>query len=44
MSVFLIQNNSELGMVSLLSVLKIYAQIEEQPKPYLLKDGIKIIL
>jgi len=44
MSVFLVQNNSELSMVSLLSVLKIYVQIEEQPKPYLIKDGVKIIL
>ena len=44
MSVFLLQNNLELSMVSLLSILSSYAEIENQEKPYLVKDGIKIIL
>lgn len=44
MSVFLLQNNLELSMVSLLSILKNYAETENQQKPYLIKDGVKIIL
>ena len=44
MSVFLLQNNLELSMVSLLSILNKYAEIENQQKPYLIKDGVKIVL
>jgi len=44
MSVFLLQKNYELSMVSLLSLLASYAETENQEKPYLVKDGIKIIL
>lgn len=44
MSVFLLQNNLELSMVSLLSILSSYAETANQEKPYLVKDGIKIIL
>ncbi len=44
MSVFLLQNNPELSMVSLLSILSSYAETANQEKPYLVKDGIKIIL
>lgn len=31
-------------MVSLLSILAKYSEIENQKKPFLVKDGIKIIL
>lgn len=44
MSVFLLQNNLELSMMSLLSILSSYSEIDNQQKPYLVKDGIKIIL
>ena len=44
MSVFLLQNNLELSMVSLLSILSSYAETANQEKAYLVKDGIKIIL
>lgn len=38
------QISLELGVVSLLSILAVYAEVETQAKPYLVKDGIKIIL
>jgi hypothetical protein len=44
MSVFLLQKNTELGLVSLLALLNVYAEAQTQPKPFLIKDGIKIIL
>lgn len=39
-----LQNNIDLGVVSLLSILEIVAEAEAQEKPYLIKDGLKIIL
>lgn len=44
MSVSLQNNIYDLGVVSLLSILAIYAEAESQAKPYLVKDGVKIIL
>lgn len=35
---------TDLGVISLLNILAIYAEAESQTKPYLVKDGIKIIL
>ncbi len=34
----------EPGIIMLLSILKLYAESEPQAQPYLIKDGIKIIL
>lgn len=39
-----LHNNFDLGVVSLLAILTIYAEAESRAKPYLVKDGIKIIL
>jgi hypothetical protein len=39
-----LHKNQDLGVISLLSILAIYAEAELQAKPYLIKDGIKIIL
>jgi hypothetical protein len=39
-----IQNNPDLDVVTLLSLLAMYIEAEQQIKPYLIKDGIKIIL
>jgi len=39
-----LNKNLDLGVISLLSILSIYAEAEQQAKPYLIKDGIKIIL
>ncbi len=35
--------SSNLKLVTLLSILTAYAEAEAQPKPYLIKDGLKII-
>ena len=39
-----LENNFGLGVIALLSILAIYAEVDQQTKPYLIKDGIKIIL
>lgn len=44
MSVSLQNNIHDLGVISLLNILAIYAEAESQAKPYIVKDGIKIIL
>lgn len=36
--------NIDTGLISLVSVLLAYINAEPQPKPYLMKKGIKIIL
>lgn len=36
--------SNELGFVTLLSILLTYAEIESAPKPFLVQNGIKIIL
>ncbi len=38
-----LQNIPDLELVTLLSILTTYAEAESQPKPYLIKDGLKII-
>jgi len=37
-------NITDLGVISLLNILAVYAEAESQAKPYLIKDGVKIIL
>jgi hypothetical protein len=37
------KNAPSLKLVTLLDILTIYAEVVSQPKPYLLKDGLKII-
>ena len=44
MSVILLPKNSDLGLVSLLTLLAVFTEVETQTKPFLIKDGIKIIL
>ncbi|CAN5683074.1 hypothetical protein BH23PAT2_BH23PAT2_07120 [soil metagenome] len=44
MSVILLPKNVDLELVSLLRLLDVYANVEGQSKPYLIKDGLKIIL
>ncbi len=39
-----LQNNLDFGVVALLSILSVYAESEAQSKPYLVKNGTKIIL
>jgi len=39
-----LQIKPDLGVISLLSILEIFADAELQAKPYLVKEGIKIIL
>lgn len=40
-----LQDQFELGAVTLLSILAIFAEVETQEKPFLIsKDGVKIIL
>lgn len=43
MSVSLLKD-IDFGVVSLLNILAVYAEAEAQTKPFLIKDGVKIIL
>jgi hypothetical protein len=43
MPVFSLQNNIDLELVSLLHLLAIFTEAEEQAKPYLIKDGYRIV-
>lgn len=43
MPVFSLQNNIDLELVSLLRLLAIYTESSEQERPYLIKDGYKIV-
>jgi hypothetical protein len=44
MSVFSLPKDIDLSLVSLLALLAAYAEVQTQAKPFLIKDGIKIIL
>lgn len=39
-----LQNNLDFGVVTLLSILSVYAEADTQSEPYLVKNGVKIIL
>jgi len=38
------QKNNDIGVYSLLSLLAIYTETDQQPELFLVKDGVKIIL
>jgi hypothetical protein len=44
MPVILLPKNIDLELVSLLDLLDAYSETDSQPKPFLVKDGLKIIL
>ncbi len=39
-----LNENSDLHLISLVGILLDYVDVEPQPKPYLVKDGVTIIL
>lgn len=38
------ENNSEINVEALLYILREYVDVESELKPFLVKDGVKIIL